>query len=229
MTEVADPIPTPPILDAGSGQGERPLGFGRAIAFPLVLRLPDSMSLDDDQFMAFCQQNETLRIERDARGDLVIMPPAGGETGNRNFRLVVSFGTWVEQDGTGEGFDSSTGFKLPNGADRSPDLAWVLKERLDTLTPEQTEKFIPLCPDFVLELRSPTDRLRSLQDKMQEYIDNGARLGWLIDPQNRHVYRYRPNIEVELLEDPATVSGDPILPGFVIDAQSIFNRRLGKG
>jgi Uma2 family endonuclease len=222
-------MPAAPILDPSTGQGERPPALGRTTAFPLVLRVPNNMPIDDEQFFAFCRQNETLRIERNAEGDLVIMPPAGGETGNRNFRLTGAFATWVEQDGKGEGFDSSTGFKLPNGADRSPDVAWVLRERLDVLTPEQTEKFIPLCPDFVLELRSPTDRLRPLQDKMQEYIDNGARLGWLIDPQNRHVYRYRPDAEVEILEDPATLSGDPILPGFVIDAQSIFNRRLGRG
>jgi Uma2 family endonuclease len=138
------------------------------------------------------------------------------------------FGQWAEQDGTGEGFDSSTRFRLPNGAERGPDLAWVRRERLDELTADEAERFLPLCPDFVLELRSPTDRLAPLQAKMQEWLDNGAQLGWLIDPQNRRISVYRPGVPVEMLEEPETLSGDPVLPGFVLDVQAIFQRRLGR-
>jgi Uma2 family endonuclease len=193
---------------------------------PLVLRMPASLRMDEEQFFDFCQRNENLRIERSAEGDLIIMPPAGGYSGNQNFQLTVLFGVWANQDGTGEGFDSSTGFKLPNGATRSPDVAWVKSERLAALTPQQTERFIPLCPDFVIELRSSTDRLSTLKSKMKEYMANGARLGWLLDPKNRHVYVYRPGVPVERLDDPPTVSGDPELPGFVLDVQAIFIRRF---
>lgn len=196
--------------------------------FPLVLHLPAELKMDDTQFLAFCRQNETLRIESNAEGDLVIMPPPGGESSNRNFRLDVAFGNWVEQDGRGEGFESSGGFRLPNGARRSPDLAWVLRECLDALTPDEAERFLPLCPDFVLELRSPSDRLSPLKRKMQEYIDNGAQLGWLLDPKNRRFYVYRPDAPVEQLDDPATVSGDPVLPGFVLDVQAVFRQRFGQ-
>jgi Uma2 family endonuclease len=199
-----------------------------ALLFPLVLRLPPGLKMSQEQFIAFCQQNETLRIERNAAGDLEIMPPAGAETSNRNFGLVGTFAQWVERDGTGEGFDATGGFILPNGAERSPDLAWVRRERLDAFTHEQTEKFLPLCPDFVLELRSPSDRLPPLQKKMQEYIDNGAQLGWLLDPRNRRVYVYRPDAPVEQLDDPATVSGDPVLPGFVFNVRAVFDKHLGK-
>jgi Uma2 family endonuclease len=191
---------------------------------PLVLRLPASLPMDEDQFFDFCQDNDPLRIERNAQGELIIMPPAGGETGNRNFRLVALFGQWVTQDGTGEGFDSSTGFTLPNSAHRSPDVAWVKRERLAALKPEQKARFLPLCPDFVIELRSPSDRLKPLQDKMQEYIDNGVRLGWLIDPSHHRAYIYRPDRPVEQQDDPVTLSGDPELPGFVLTVAEIFKR-----
>jgi Uma2 family endonuclease len=189
---------------------------------PLVLRLPASLPMDEDQFFDFCQENDALRIERNAQGELIIMPPAGGETGDRNFRLVVLFGQWVERDGSGVGFDSSTGFIFPNGAERSPDVAWVKRERLAALTPEQKARVLPLCPDFVIELRSPSDRLKPLQDKMQEYIDNGARLGWLLDPSPNRAYIYRPNRPVEQHDNPATLSGDPELPGFVLPVAAIF-------
>jgi Uma2 family endonuclease len=192
---------------------------------PLVLRLPPSLRIDDDQFFDFCRENELLRIERSAEGELIIMPPAGGDSGNQNFWLTARFAIWAEQDGTGEGFDSSTGFRLPNGATRSPDVAWVKRERLQELSQEQTEKFIPLCPDFVIELRSPSDRLTPLKKKMREYIANGASLGWLLDPARRRVFVYRPNKPAEELENPATLSGDPELPGFSLDVQAIFQRR----
>jgi Uma2 family endonuclease len=191
---------------------------------PLVLRLPASLPMNEEQFFDFCQENDILRIERSAWGELIIMPPAGGETGDRNFRLAVLFGQWVERDGTGVGFDSSTGFILPNGATRSPDVAWVKRERLAVLTPEQYERFLPLCPDFVIELRSPSDRLKPLQDKMQEYIDNGTRLGWLLDPVSRRAHVYRPNRPVEQQDESAPLTGDPELPGLVLELAEVFKR-----
>jgi len=172
--------------------------------FPLVLHLHPVINLTDDQFFEFCQINRDLRIERTATGELLIMPPTGTETGGRNFRLNGQLYNWTEQDGTGIGFDSSTGFTLPNGAERSPDAAWVKLERWNTLTPEQQQKFAPICPDFVIELRSASDNLTSLKTKMQEYIDNGAGLGWLIDRKKRQVYIYRPGVAVECVDNPAT-------------------------
>lgn len=189
---------------------------------PLVVHLRPVIELTDDQFFEFCQINRDLRIERTAEGDLLIMPPAGGETGNRNAALTTLLTSWAWQDGTGVAFDSSTGFTLPNGAMRSPDAAWVKRSRLAALTSEQKVKFLPLCPDFVIELRSPSDSLRSLRAKMREYIENGVQLGWLINPITRRVYVYRPNLPVEQLENPATISGDPILPGFTLDLSKIW-------
>jgi Uma2 family endonuclease len=190
---------------------------------PLVLRLAPVIDMSDEQFFALCQLNRDLRLERTSQGDLVIMPPTGGETGRTNFRLTGAFYRWVEADGTGVGFDSSTGFTLPNGATRSPDLAWLKRERWEALTTEQRRQFPPLCPDFVLELRSPSDGLATVQAKMQEYLDNGAQLGWLIDPIERKVYVYRPRAPVECLDNPQTVSGDPVLPGFVLEPGRVWN------
>lgn len=193
-------------------------------AAPLILHLGRAMQrMTDDEFFDFCGQHPDLRIERSSEGDLIIMPPVGGETSHSNFKLTAYFGNWVEADGTGEGFDASTEFKLPNGANRSPDVAWVRREIWERLTPEQRRKFPPLCPDFVVELRSPTDRLSVLKDKMQEYIDNGAQLGWLIDPLERKVWIYRPKVEPVCLDNPATVSGDPELPGFVLPLDKVWD------
>ena len=189
---------------------------------PLVLRLQPIINLTDDQFFEFCQINRNLHIERTATGEILIMPPTGSETGNRNAKLIVQLGIWAESDGTGIYFDSSTGFKLPNGADRSPDAAWVKLERWNALTPEQQKKFAPICPEFVVELRSASDNLEPLKTKMQEYIDNGALLGWLIDRKQRRVYIYRPQEPVECLENPENVSGDPVLTGFVLDLSKIW-------
>jgi Uma2 family endonuclease len=150
------------------------------------------------------------------------MPPEGGETGNRSILLGTFLTQWALQDGTGVTFGSSTGFILPNGAMRAPDVAWVRRSRLAALTADQKQKFLPLCPDVVVEIRSPSDRLNALQEKMQEYLDNGARLGWLIDAANRAVYVYRPNQPVERLDNPTTISGEPVLPGFVLDLQTIW-------
>lgn len=189
---------------------------------PLVLRLRPAIELSDEQFFAFCRLNPDLRIERTAEGDVEIMSPAGGRTGYRNAGITAQLWTWALRDGTGAPFDSATGFILPNGAVRAPDAAWVRMPRLEQLTEEQQERFLPLCPDFAIELRSPSDRLRVAQAKMQEYIANGAALGWLIDAPNRRVYVYRPDAEVERLDDPAMLSGDPELPGFVLDLTHVW-------
>ena len=190
--------------------------------YPLVLHLQPIINLTDDEFFEFCQMNRDLRIERTATGELLIMPPTGTETGGRNFNLIGQLWAWVNQDGTGIGFDSSTGFKLPNGADRSPDAAWVKLERWNALTPELQKKFAPICPEFVVELRSASDNLAPIKTKMQEYIDNGALLGFLIDRKNRQVYIYRAGVAVECLDNPASVSGDSVLPGFVLDLSKIW-------
>ncbi len=154
----------------------------------MVLHTRPALEMDEEQFFEFCQLNPDLRIERNAEGDLEIMSPAGGRTGNRNAGITAQLWTWALGDGTGAAFDSATGFILPNGAVRAPDAAWVRMSRLQELTEEQQEQFLPLCPDFVIELRSPSDRLRAVQAKMREYIANGAVLGWLIDAPNRRVY-----------------------------------------
>jgi Uma2 family endonuclease len=190
--------------------------------FPLLIHLRPIVELTEDQFFEFCQINRDLRIERTAQGELVIMPPAGWETSTRNAEITMQLRLWAKHDGTGTTTDSSGGFILPNTAVRSPDAAWVTRERLAPLTPEQRQKFLPLCPDFVLELRSPTDNLTALQAKMQEYLDNGARLGFLIDPEQKRVYVYRPQKSVEVLENPDTVSGDPELPRFVLDLREVW-------
>jgi Uma2 family endonuclease len=190
---------------------------------PLLLRLAPVIEMSDRQFFELCQLNRDLRIERTSQGDLMIMPPTGGETGRMNFELTSLFSYWVHADGTGVGFDSSTGFTLPNGAKRSPDLAWIKRSRWEALTQEQREEFPPLCPDFVLELRSPSDALATVQAKMREYLDNGAQLGWLIDPIEKKVYVYRPQVPVECLDNPATISGEPVLPGFILELGKVWN------
>ena len=191
---------------------------------PIVLRLHPAVRISDEQFFELCALNDSLRIELNARGDMELMAPAGGSTSNKNFRINIDFGIWVRTDGTGVGFDSSGEFTLPNGAVRSPDAAWVLKDRWQELTEEERRRFPPIAPDFVVELRSESDRLEGLQAKMQEYMDNGVRLGWLIDPLDPQcrVYVYRPDAAVEIMEGPETVSGDPELPGFTLDLKPMW-------
>lgn len=189
---------------------------------PLVLQMSPAIEMTNDQFFEFCQLNRDLRIERTAKGELIIMSPTGSETGNRNFDLIVQLGIWVRQDGTGIGFDSSTGFTLPDGSTKSSDAAWIKLERWNDISPEKQVKFAPICPDFVVELRSPSDNLQPIKDKLQEYIDNGALLGWLIDRKNRQVYIYRPQQEVECRDNPSILSGEPLLPGFVLDLSTIW-------
>ena len=188
----------------------------------LVLEMSPAWEMNDNSFFDFCQLNSHLRIERNATGKLIIMSPAGSETGNRNFKLIQQLANWTDRNGSGIGFDSSAGFILPNGATRSPDASWIELSKWNSLSAEQKTKFAPICPDFVVELKSPSDRLEVIQDKMQEYINNGASLGWLIDRPNRKVYIYTPNQEVNCLKDPQTVSGDPVLPGFVLDLSQIW-------
>ena len=175
-----------------------------------------------EQFYDFCQSNPEFRIEMTRKGEIIVMLPSFSEIGGKNFRLAVQFAVWAKNEGTGKGFDSSTGFVLPNGAVRSPDLSWIKLERWNALTLEQRENFAHICPDFVVELRSESDSLKKLQDKMTEYIENGASLGWLFDVKNKKVYVYRPNAEIEVLSNPTEISGEPTLPGFMLNIQEIW-------
>lgn len=188
----------------------------------LILNLRPTLELTEEQFFQLCQNNRDLRLERTEQGELIIMPPTGWESGNRNSKLTQRLCNWVDADNTGFGFDSSTAFVLPNGAIRSPDASWVRRERIEALNPDPA-KFLPLAPDFVAELRSASDNLKILQQKMQEYIDCGVRLGWLIDPQNQQVEIYRSGQDVEVLQSPTSLSGEDILPGFVLDLAGILN------
>jgi Uma2 family endonuclease len=181
-----------------------------------------SIRLTAAQFQQLCRDNQDLRLELASNGDLIVMPPTGSRTGQRSFNLNGQLSAWVKTDGTGVAFDSSTGFALPDGAILSPDASWVRRERWDALSEEEQEGFAPLCPDFVIELRSHSNTLKSLQDKMQEYMENGAQLAWLIDPVERRVYIYRTGEEVEMLIDPATVSADPTLKGFVLQLAELW-------
>ncbi|MGB0562536.1 MAG: Uma2 family endonuclease [Spirulinaceae cyanobacterium] len=192
---------------------------------PLLLNLPDRLGLTvtSAQFEILTANNRDLRLERTAQGILIVNPPTGWETGRRNRSITGQLDRWYEDHADlGEAFDSSTGFRLPNGANRSPDAAWVSRARWDALTPEQTGTFAEICPDFVVELRSGSDTFKALQAKMQEYLANGAKLGWLIDPKQRRVEIYRPQAEVEVLEQPTELSGETVLPGFVLSLKRIW-------
>lgn len=180
------------------------------------------VKLTDDQFYQLCRSNPDVKFERNAQGELIIMPPTGGETGNRNAEAGADFVIWNRQTKLGKVFDSSTCFKLPNGADRSPDIAWIKQERWDALTVEQKEKFPPIAPDFVLELMSPTDTLKETQAKMQEYMENEVKLGWLIDRKTRRVEIYRQGKPAEVLLSPTELSGEDVLPGFVLNLQVVW-------
>lgn len=185
---------------------------------PLILDL----ALTDEQFFQLCQNHRELKFERTGSGELVIMSPTGGGTGKRNVKLTTQLDIWNTRTQLGEVFDSSTGFKLPNGADRSPDAAWLKRDRWQSLTPEQQEKFVPLCPDFVVELMSPSDSLERTRTKLAEYRDNGARLGWLINRKQRQVEIYRPGQPPETLDAPQILSGESVLPDFVLDLALIW-------
>jgi Uma2 family endonuclease len=183
-------------------------------------------SLSDPEFLHFCEANPDLKIERNTEGEIVIMPPAGWETSSRNADVLQQLQSWAKRDGRGKAFDSNTMFMLPSGAARSPDAAWIPRSRLATLTAEQKKKFGPLCPDFVVEIRSPSDRLSTLQAKMREWIDNGAQLAWLIDPESRTVYIYRPAKRVERLLNAARIDGENPVTGFVLEMADIWDPDL---
>lgn len=187
----------------------------------VILNLDSIVDLTDEQFYQLCQANRDVRFERTAEGHLIIMPPTGWDTGERNLEIEGQLWLWNRQTQLGTAFNSSTGFTLPNGATRSPDAAWVQRERMEAIKPE-AEKFLPLAPDFVVELRSPSDNFQPLQQKMQEYLDNGVRLGWLIDPRKQRVEIYRPNQAVEVLDSPTSLSGEDVLPGFTLDLSQIL-------
>ncbi len=181
-----------------------------------------AVQLTDEQFMLLCRENPELRLEMTAQHELVIMPPTGSKTGWRNSKLTQRLANWAETDGTGLVFDSSTGFRLPNGAKRSPDVSWLRRARWEALTEAQQNGFAPLCPDFVVELRSQQDQLSVLQEKMQEYLATGAQLGWLIDPLEKRVHIYRSKQTVEIRNDPASLDGEVVLPGFVLDVRELW-------
>lgn len=197
--------------------------FVDSSVFPIVINFRALLDeISDDRFEDFCRQNPDVEMEMTKEGELIIMPPTGGETGIRNFAIIFEFGKWMEKKSSGVAFDSSTVFVLPNSAKRSPDLSWIKNERWEKLTEKEKTKFPPLCPDFVVELRSPSDSLKDLQNKMLEYIENGAALGWLIDPLKKQIHIYRQNVKVEILDDPKKISGEPLLPKFTLKLEKIW-------
>ncbi len=182
-----------------------------------------SLRVTHQQFFQLCKDNPELRLELTAQGELIAMSPTGSKTGLRNTVIIRQLAEWAERDGNGVTFDSSAGFSLPNGAQRSPDASWLRKARWQALSPDEQESFAPLCPDFVVELRSPSDAVEVLKSKMSEYLDNGAELGWLLDPQTKRVYVYRPGTDVECLESPAKVKGDAPIEGFILDVEEVWD------
>ncbi|BAY16183.1 hypothetical protein NIES21_20060 [Anabaenopsis circularis NIES-21] len=189
----------------------------------ITFNLNSIVQITDEQFYQMCRENPDVKFERNAKGEIIVMPPTGGETGKRNAGFTADFVIWNRTYQLGEVFDSSTCFKLPNGANRSPDVGWVKKERWDALTPQEKAKFPPIAPDFVLELMSPSDDLEETQAKMREYINNQVKLCWLINPQAKQVEIYRPGKPVEILDSPTQLSDEDILPGFILDLGIVWN------
>jgi len=189
---------------------------------PLTFSLAPLFNLTDEAFYQLCRNNPDIKFERTARGELVVMAPVGGEGSKREADLITDLNIWNRQTNLGVVFSSSAGFKLPNGADRSPDAAWIAQDRWEQLTPQQQRRFPPIAPDFVIELRSETDDIETLRAKMREYLENGVRLGWLINPQDRQVEIYRQAEPVEVLTAPIHLSGEAVLPGFVLELSRIF-------
>ncbi|MBO3457246.1 Uma2 family endonuclease [Aetokthonos hydrillicola Thurmond2011] len=187
------------------------------------LNIPENLKVTSEQFALLAAANRDVQIELTATGQLIIMPPTGGNTGKRNIDIEGQLWFWNRQAKLGVAFNSSTAFKLPNGAERSPDAAWVIQDRWSALTPEEQDTFPPLCPDFAIELRSKSDNIEPLRKKMREYIDNGLRLGWLIDTKNKRVEIYRANQPVEVVDNPTSLSGEDVLPGFILDLQAVFS------
>ena len=193
---------------------------------PFIIRFDPVIEMTKELFEQFCAMNDNMRIELTAEGIIEIMPPTFGFTGNRNIKVAAQLENWTTADDSGIAFDSSTGFTLPNGAVRSPDASWVNNARYDLLLPEEKDSFTPLCPDFVVELRSRSDRLSVLQAKMEEYMANGARLGWLLDPMEQRAHIYRPGVQPEILDKPDSLSAEPELPGFTLDLTQIWEPAL---
>ncbi len=191
-------------------------------ATAFTVSLPAIAPMGHQEFYDFCQANRDLRIERTATGEVIVMPPAFSDTGNRNAKILYQVMAWADKDGTGEVFDSSTGFTLPNGSTKSPDVSWIRLERWNQLSDAEKASFAPVCPDFVIELRSKSDSLKQLQAKMEEYLENGVSLGWLIDRQNRTVHIYRPKQEPQILENPDIVNANPELSGFQLPMAKIW-------
>jgi len=188
----------------------------------ITVNLNPIIQLNENQFYQLCRENPEVKFERNIKGEILIMSPTGGGTGKRNFEIGIEFGIWNRQTKLGVCFDSSTCFKLPNGANRSPDVAWIQNDRWNSLTAEEQEKFPPIAPDFVLELMSPSDSLPETQAKMQEYINNGVKLGWLINRKMRQVEIYRLGKPIEILDFPQQLSGEDVLTGFILDMQIIW-------
>jgi len=199
-----------------------------SIVSPLDSHVPPNFIVDvhsvltGDEFVQLCRDNRDMRMELTSKGELILMPPTGSKTGLRNAKVTQRLSAWAEADGSGFCFDSSTGFILPNGARRSPDAAWIRRDRWEALSEEEQEGFAPLCPDFVIELRSRSDDVPPLENKMAEYIENGTSMAWMLDPLRKRVYVYRPDQQPELLDNPETVAGDPLLPGFVLNLREIW-------
>jgi len=194
-----------------------------AVDFPQIsIQMEPAVKMTQDQFFEFCQQNSDKRLERTADGELIILAPSGGEAGFQDMEVSWQLNNWAKSIGKGKVTGSSGGFILPNGANRAADAAWVTPEQLTMLTPEQMKKFLPICPFFLIEVMSPSDTLAKLQKKMQEYLANGCQLGWLIDPGMKKVHVCRPEQEVQILDNPLTLAGDPELPGFVLDLEPVW-------
>lgn len=189
----------------------------------ITINFNNIVKLSDDQFYQLCRDNPEVKFERNTKGELIVMAPTGGETGKRNAKLTARFVLWNEQTQLGEVFDSSTCFKLPNGSERSPDVSWIQLSRWNALTPEQQEKFPPIAPDFVLELMSPSDSLSETQAKMAEYMLAGVKLGWLFDRKTRRVEIYRQGQAKQVLESTTSLSGEEILPGFILDLKIVWD------
>ncbi|MDE0177996.1 MAG: Uma2 family endonuclease [Gammaproteobacteria bacterium] len=202
-----------------------PHGMDKLANGGVVVRLQPALCPTDEQFFQFCRLNDEWRIERDSGGEVSIMPPAGWETGAMNAEITFQLQRWARTDGTGRAADSSAGYLLPNGAVRSPDASWVSNGRLAGVTTEQQSRFLPACPDFVAELRSPTDSIAALKNKMGEYMACGTTLAWLIDPANRKVWVYRQGSDIEELDSPTSISGNPPLKGFRLKLGDIWDRR----
>ena len=191
---------------------------------PITIKFEPVIEMTSELFEQFCALNDDMRIELTAQGMIEIMPPLKGDAGEKEADIIADLKIWARSGSTGRVFSSNGTFTLPNGAVRMPDASWVSNARYDSLTEEQKKDYTPLCPDFVVELRSVSDRLSVLQAKMEEYMANGARLGWLIDPLQRQAHIYRPGAQTEILDNPDTLSADPELPGFTLDLTRIWER-----